>query len=93
MKLNASLGTGIKLMLTALLVALCLSGPASAQDLLTKGAISGKVTDATGAVIPNAKITITGDAGARTVTANAEGEFEAQNLVVHHREIDVCSLN
>lgn len=80
MKLNASLGTGIKLMLTALLVALCLSGPASAQDLLTKGAISGKVTDATGAVIPNAKITITGDAGARTVTANAEGEFEAQNL-------------
>jgi len=52
-----------------------------AQDIATKGGISGRVTDSAGAAIANAKITITGPTGDRTVTANAEGEFEMQNLI------------
>ena len=52
-----------------------------AQDTATKGGISGRVTDATGAVIPNAKVTIGGPTGERVVNADAQGEFEIQNLI------------
>jgi hypothetical protein len=53
---------------------------AFAQDLLTKGAISGRVVDAAGAAVANAKVTISGTTGARVVIANGEGAFEAVNL-------------
>jgi hypothetical protein len=62
-------------------VLFCSSGLALAQDTLTKGGISGRVTDSVGAAIANAKLTITGQAGDRTITANADGEFELQNLI------------
>src|SRR5262249_13934199 len=51
------------------------------QDLLTKGAINGRVLDQTGAAIANAKVTISGQTGDRVITANAEGEFDAPNLI------------
>jgi hypothetical protein len=54
---------------------------ASAQDLVTKGAINGRVLDQTGAAVANAKITVSGQTGDRVVNANAEGEFEAPNLI------------
>src|SRR5215510_11877451 len=68
-------------LLASFVILLCSSGLGLAQDTLTKGGISGRVTDSAGAAIANAKITITGQAGDRTVTANAEGEFEMQNLI------------
>lgn len=51
-----------------------------AQDLVTKGTINGRVTDQTGASIAGAKVTVSGPTGDRTVTANAEGEFDVPNL-------------
>lgn len=51
-----------------------------AQDLVTKGAISGRVMDPAGAVVSGAKVTISGPTGNRVVTANAEGEFDVPNL-------------
>ncbi|HKC89690.1 MAG TPA: TonB-dependent receptor, partial [Blastocatellia bacterium] len=60
---------------------LALSFSASAQDLVTKGAINGRVVDQTGAAIANAKVTVSGQTGDRVVNANAEGEFEAPNLI------------
>src|SRR5262245_41032881 len=67
-----------------LICCLALSLSASAQDLLTKGAVNGRVLDQTGAAIANAKVTISGQTGDRVVTANAEGEFDAPNLIPGH---------
>src|SRR5262245_9678204 len=67
--------------LCSLACCLALSSSASAQDLVTKGAINGRVLDQTGAAIANAKVTVSGQTGDRVVNANAEGEFEAPNLI------------
>lgn len=67
--------------LWALACCLALSLSASAQDLVTKGAISGRVLDSAGAAIANAKVTVSGQTGDRVVNANAEGEFDAPNLI------------
>jgi hypothetical protein len=75
------LRTGSKLCVGALLIICCASSFGFAQDISTKGAISGRVTDATGAVIPSAKVTISGETGTRTITANEQGEFEIQNMI------------
>jgi hypothetical protein len=54
-----------------------------AQDILTKGSIGGTVVDANGAVVPNAKVTISGttSTGDRTVTTSEEGVFTVDNLI------------
>src|SRR5262249_13292448 len=65
-------------MLLCLLVS---AGAAFGQDIATKGAISGKVADSTGAVIPNAKVTVSGPTGERVATANEAGDFEFTNLI------------
>jgi hypothetical protein len=80
MYINNFVVRGIRLLCT-LLVLLCVALPGFAQDIATKGGISGRVTDATGAVLPKAKVTISGSAGDRVVETNAQGDFEAQNLV------------
>src|SRR5262249_44850193 len=67
--------------LSLFLVLLCASGITFGQDIVTKGGISGHVTDSAGAVIPNAKVTISGQAGTRTTTTDAQGEFEVLNLI------------
>ena len=56
------------------------SAPALAQS--ANGIIEGTVTDASGAVIPNATVTITNkaDNGLRTVTTNAAGAYSAPAL-------------
>ncbi|MBK9315035.1 MAG: TonB-dependent receptor [Acidobacteria bacterium] len=51
------------------------------QDLLTRGSINGRVTDSTGAAIANAKVTVTGATGERTVMANEAGDFDIPNLL------------
>ena len=65
---------------SALFLCTVMASMTMAQDLLTKGGISGRVLDAMGAAIANAKVTISGPTGDRVVTANEEGAFEAINL-------------
>ena len=67
--------------LLILLTALALVGPAVAQDLSTKGGISGTIVDTTGAVVPGATITITGPIGERVVITDASGNYDVNNLV------------
>jgi len=63
-----------RFMLLALvaLSALLLCSVAFAQTTVSNGSIAGAVTDATGAVVPNAKITMTGPTG-QTVHATSSG--------------------
>src|SRR5262252_3437090 len=81
MKRVSPFRTGAISLLASFAILLCSSALGLAQDIATKGGISGRVTDSAGAAIANAKVTITGQAGDRTVTANAEGEFEMLNLI------------
>ncbi|HEY8186955.1 MAG TPA: carboxypeptidase regulatory-like domain-containing protein [Pyrinomonadaceae bacterium] len=56
--------------------------PLYAQDIETKGSLSGTVVDVNGAVIQNVKVTITGQKTIdRVATTNDEGVFEIQNLI------------
>jgi len=75
MKISAKLAFGL-----CLLTLLAASGVLG-QDLATKGGISGKVVDVSGAVIINAKVILSGPTGERTLTTNQSGEFEFQNLI------------
>src|SRR5215475_14656743 len=52
-----------------------------AQEISTTGSIGGTVTDQTGAVIPGAKVTVSGPIGERTTTSNDRGLFEVSGLV------------
>jgi outer membrane receptor for ferrienterochelin and colicin len=68
--------------LLILLPVLALVGsPAVAQDISTKGGISGSVVDTTGAVVPGATITVTGPVGERVVITDSQGNYEVSNLV------------
>ncbi len=60
--------------LASLMIAVLLAIPAVAQ-LVSKGSISGTVYDTTGAVVPDAKITITSDFGTRETTTAGDGTF------------------
>jgi Carboxypeptidase regulatory-like domain len=78
-----NLRTGSKLISGAFLIIFffCAFSFGLAQDIATKGAISGRVTDAAGAVIPGAKVVVSGETGTRAAAANEHGEFEVQNLI------------
>jgi hypothetical protein len=52
-----------------------------AQDTETKGSIGGTVTDATGGILPNAKVTIEGGQTTLDVQTNDQGVFRADNLL------------
>ncbi len=66
-----------KLYLCAALLFLCMSSTGAwAQITSQTGAITGTVTDPTGAIVPNAKITITSDRGTSQVTTSSgNGDF------------------
>jgi hypothetical protein len=59
----------------------CVDRLALGQDIATKGAIGGKIADSTGAVVPNAKVTVAGPTGERVAIANEAGDFELTNLI------------
>src|SRR5262245_45851763 len=82
MNLLVSCRTGMMSLCCAVIIlTFSLTNVGFAQDTATKGGISGRVTDPTGAVLPNAKVTIGGPTGERVVNADAQGEFEIQNLI------------
>ncbi len=58
---------------------LALSASGWAQDI-TKGSITGVVHDASGAVVSNAKVSLTSPFGDRATTTNSAGEFNFANL-------------
>ena len=66
----------------SLVIAVCLLATTGvAQDIQTKGALRGTIADVNGAVISNAKVTVTGQQSVdRVVATNDQGVFEVDNL-------------
>jgi hypothetical protein len=62
-------------------VLLVFAGIGLSQDIMTKGSITGTVLDASGAVIPGAQVSVTGEIDRRTTTTNDSGRFEVLNLL------------
>jgi hypothetical protein len=61
---------------------LLISSIAVAQTSIATGSIQGNVTDATGALLPNAKVTVTGPTGQTLhATTNASGEYSLGALI------------
>ncbi len=77
---------------TAAIFAVCVVLPATAQTAAT-GTISGTVTDASGATVPDASVIITNtDTGAaRTLTTNNSGEYTSTFLQPGHYEVIVTA--
>jgi hypothetical protein len=82
-------------MLASFVLCLCIGGFTLAQEIT--GTLNGTVRDATGAVVPNATVTITDPAKdnivVRTVTTSDDGTFSAPNLPVSIYQIAVESAN
>src|ERR1700739_1269772 len=70
------------LCLAVLVLAVFASSPLSAQNQgATRGNLSGTVFDPTKAVVPDARVTITGPIGTQTQNTNAQGAFLFSALV------------
>ena len=83
-----------KLSIGLLLVLLVIASCALAQEVT--GTISGIVKDASGAVVPNAKVTITNtdkNIVARTVTTDSGGAYIVPLLPVGHYKVEVEAAN
>jgi hypothetical protein len=82
LKLNSSRRSAQFMVLAFALCALVFSSLAFAQTTVSTGSIVGTVTDATGAVLPNAKVTITGSTG-QTIhtTTSGSGAYSSGALV------------
>ena len=67
---------------SALFLALLLGAAAPAGAQTFRGGISGRVTDATGAVLPGVTVTVTNDATAvsRTTVSSSSGDFSVPDL-------------
>ncbi len=66
------------------ILVLCLSlvsVPAFAQDIQTRGSISGQVVDTNKAAVAGATVKVTGAEGERTVTTNDQGMYTVDNLI------------
>jgi hypothetical protein len=79
----------IRLLVTFSILAICLPGPVLGQS--TYGAVVGVATDASGAILPGATITLTEvqTTFARTSVADHTGAFEFQNLTQGLYRLDV----
>ncbi len=74
---------GKRILLGVMISALFLSlgVGAFAQESAVKGNLGGVVVDSTGAVVPGAKVTLTGPTGNTTVMSDNEGNFNFSRLV------------
>jgi hypothetical protein len=70
----------MKILAMIAIVCLGLAGSAAFAQDVTKGMIGGTVTDSTGATVPGAKVTVSGQTGERTETSNENGVFRIDNL-------------
>jgi hypothetical protein len=74
------------------------SSAADLSDLVAKkdsalhGSVNGRVFDASGAVVPNAKITALGPLGSRTVTADGAGKYSLDHLAVGNYQFQFNAL-
>src|ERR1700704_945218 len=69
------MGKRILLGVYGLILSLFLGLAAVAQDSSVKGNLGGTVVDSTGAVIPGAKVTLSGPTGTQTVNSEGDGNF------------------
>jgi hypothetical protein len=69
-----------RILVGASLLLLCCFSLTFGQDM-TKGSIGGMVVDSSGAVIPKAQVTLSGEIEKRSATTNDEGRFEFPNLI------------
>src|SRR3984885_9960496 len=83
LNLNSSRpGARFKLLALITLSALLVCSVAFAQTTISTGRIVGNVTDSTGAVLPNAKVTITGPTGQTLhATTNGTGSYSLGALI------------
>jgi hypothetical protein len=71
---NAFSKMGGLLVLMAFAFATCLTTHLTAQELSgTKGGLQGSVTDSSGAVVPDATVTVVGNSDTRKGTTNSAG--------------------
>lgn len=75
----------------ALLIVLSTALATTAQERF--GAIEGTITDANGAVVPNASVVVNGAAFNRTVTANGDGYFRIQQVPPGTYSVEVSAAN
>src|SRR5882757_9939250 len=80
-----------------LLSALALTASAAVPTCLygqqlsaTRGGLGGVITDKSGAIIPEAKVTITGAADRRVVTTDSSGRFIASDLTPGMYTVEVA---
>ena len=68
-----------------------LAAPAWGQR--TSGSITGQVTDASGAAVPNASVTLINKSLGtnRTITSNGQGEYTFDDVQIGTYEVDVTS--
>src|SRR6185436_8407698 len=66
--------------LISLGLAMLLMASAGAFAQTATGNVYGKATDASGAVLPGASVTISGEAGTRSTVTGADGTFRFLNL-------------
>jgi len=69
-----------------------LSDFAAKKDSAFNGSVNGTVFDASGAVIPNAKVTALGPVGSRTVTADGAGKYSLDDLAVGNYQFQFNAL-
>ena len=90
MTLSAKRGTCGLVVFASLAATACCTLPLMAQ---TTGVITGTITDSTGAVVLNAKVTVrnTGTGEARSVLSNANGFYVAYSLPVGVYEVEAAA--
>src|SRR5215471_3959962 len=69
------MGKKIAVGIFGLVLSLVLGLVATAQDTSVKGNLGGVVVDSTGAVIPGAKVTLSGPTGTQTINSENDGNF------------------
>src|ERR1700685_746267 len=84
-------GNMITKFFAALILVACLTAMASAQTDTAR--VTGTITDSTGAVLPNATVTITDAGTGRVVTATTDGsgQYTVNALAIGKYHIDVTA--